>query len=170
MRAVMRAHDGRGEPTLLTSTLMQHFEARAVSDMVQRVYRERLSREEIVALSSLVVKSTKKGDRIGTLILKEAGEELGASVIVVIINLQMESEQFEVAMSGGVFEAGEFVVPHFTKRVGEVAPKVKFTKFRFEPAVRAILLGLKEMGVEIDDRVLRRIDNSYAKLSRAKGI
>ena len=169
LRAVMKAYDGRGEATLLTSKLIQHFELKSLPNIVQRVYRDKLSRKEIAALTPLVVEVAKKKDKVAALILKEAGGELGTSVIAVIKSLKMEKKEFKVAMIGGVFKAGESILPYFKEKVKEVAPKASFIRSRFEPAIGAIFLGLREIGIEIDDKVLKRVEDSYTRLRKTKG-
>lgn len=169
LRAVARAHDGRGEATLLTSKLIQYFKLESLLDIVQKVYRNKLSRREIAALAPLVVEAAKEGDRVAARILKQAGEELGTSVVAVIKNLKMEKEKFEIAMTGGVFKAKELILQGFKERVKRVAPKARFIKPRFEPAIGAIFLGLQEIGVEIDEEILKRVDDSYMRLRKIKG-
>ena len=169
LRAVTRAYDGRGETTLLTSMLIQYFKLKSLLDIVQRVYRDKLSRREIAALTPLVVEAARKGDRVAVLILKEAAEELATSVVAVIKNLKTEKEKLEVAITGGVFKARELILPYFKGRVKEVAPKTRFIEPRFEPAIGAIFLGLREIGVEIDDEILKRLNDSYARLGEIKG-
>lgn len=166
LRAALRAYDGRGEATFLTSKLIKYFGLKSLPDIVQRVYRNKLSRKEIAALTPLVVESAKKEDKVAALILKETGEELGTSVVAVIKSLKMEKKEFEVAMAGGVFKAEELILPYFKGRVKGVAPKARFIEPRFEPVIGAIFLGLRKIGVEIDDKVLKRVKDSYARFRR----
>ncbi|MEA3485348.1 MAG: BadF/BadG/BcrA/BcrD ATPase family protein, partial [Candidatus Aerophobetes bacterium] len=142
----------------------------SLPDIVKRIYKNKLPRREIAALTPLVVEAARKGDKVATLILKEAGEELGASVVAVIKSLNMEKKEFEVAMTGGVFKAGELILPYFKERIKSVAPKASLVKPRFKPAIGAVFLGLREIGVKIDDKVLKRVDDSYARIRRIKGL
>ncbi|TET12057.1 ATPase [Candidatus Aerophobetes bacterium] len=169
LRAVVRAHDGRGKATLLTFKLIQYFKLKSLLDIVQKVYRNKLSTTEIAALAPLVVEAAKEGDEVAARILKQAGEELGTSVVAVIKNLKMERQEFEIAMIGGVFKAEELILPYFEERIRREAPKARFIKPRFEPAIGAIFLGLQEIGVEIDEKVLKRVEDSYMRLRKIKG-
>ncbi|MFQ6053282.1 MAG: ATPase, partial [Candidatus Bathyarchaeia archaeon] len=98
-------------------------------------------------------------------ILREAGTELGRAAGAVIRRLGLRGA-FTVALNGGVFQLGEPLCTSFVKTVRQVAPECSITPARFEPAVGAALIALKELGVEVDEALLGRVEASLHALGR----
>ena len=157
MIASVRAYDGRGDKTVLVSKLASRLKLATMDELIERMYVDRMERHEIAALVPVVVEAAKEGDKVARNILREAGKELGLAATAVIKGLHMENESFDVAPVGGVFKAGELILNSFEEVVMKTAPKCRIVSPRFEPVVGAVLMALREIGVEIDDKLVRSI-------------
>lgn len=157
MIASIRAYDGRGEKTMLASKLASRLKLATIDYLVERVYIDHMERHEIAALVPVVVETAKEGDKVARNILSEAGKELGLAATAVIKGLRMEKESFDVAPVGGVFKAGALILNSFEEVVMKTAPKCRIVSPRFEPVVGAVLMALREIGVEIDDKLVKSI-------------
>lgn len=61
LRAVARAADGRGPPTMLTDLILGRWSLPAPQTLIRRVYAPETSRAEIAALADLVVRAASRG-------------------------------------------------------------------------------------------------------------
>jgi hypothetical protein len=121
-----------------------------------------LTRSQVAGLCTVVVEVARQGDWKALEILEAAGLELGRLGAAVIRRLGMTEDEFVVVPFGGVFKAGELVERPFRETIGAVAPRARIVHSRFEPEVGAVLLALDAIGVDIDEAVLSRIEESAA--------
>lgn len=96
----------------------------------------------IASLAPMVTDRAKSGDKVAIEILKDAAKGLAQLAKAVIKNLDMADEEFEVAISGSVFNAGDILLEPFTKSVESYSPKVRIIQPKFGPAMGAVLLAL----------------------------
>lgn len=140
-----RSYDGRGEYTQLLPALLTHFRIKDLSELVRIIY----SANEVQAISELaplVVSLARQGDHIAIQILREAGEELAICASAVIRKLNMMDDEFTLAISGSVFNAGELILLPFKRMIHEVANGAKISVPLFPPVIGALLIALKELG------------------------
>lgn len=220
--AVIQAHDGRLEETLLTRPVLDYFGAPSIqalslrdpggflskAKMIETVetqehthfiidsgmvlekpstggnpvstreeytslgglffqkveHHEPLTRVEVASLCPVVVEVARQGDYTAIRILREAGVELGRLAVAVIKRLGMEQESFAIVPYGGVSKAGELVMNSFSDTCLAIAPHATIASPRFEPEVGAVLIALNEIGVEIDQRIIRAVETTSQNL------
>ncbi|MGE5594248.1 MAG: N-acetylglucosamine kinase [Betaproteobacteria bacterium] len=160
LASVVRASDGRGEPTTLCDAVMQHFKITSPDDLVGLAYRKGLARTDIAGVAVLVAEAARKGDRVARCILRRAGAELGLAAASVVRALGMENEAVLCVTSGGVFGAGELVRRALARELAKTSPASEVVEARFPPVVGAYLLGIQEVGCRITGRVLENIEDS----------
>ncbi|PON89649.1 ATPase [Trema orientale] len=146
LTAVIKAHDGRGSDTTLTSSILQTLHLSSPDELIGWTYADP-SWARIAALVPVVVSCAEAGDEVANKILYDSVEELASSVKAVVLRLDLCGEDgkdsFPLVMVGGVLEAnkrwdiGKEVVKCITKDYpGAVAIRPKV-----EPAVGAALLA-----------------------------
>jgi N-acetylglucosamine kinase-like BadF-type ATPase len=160
--AAVRYHDGRGPPTILTEKVRTALGLKDMSELIDRVYLGGMGVEEVSALAALVGEAAEEGDREASRILEDAGAELGAAALTVARKLGL-SGGFIVAPTGGAFNLG-LLKFSFDEAVKRGTAQCCIISPRFEPAVGAALLALKELGVEVDKDLLGRVEASYNSL------
>lgn len=138
--AALRQIDGRGPATLISDLLIAA--DRSAADIVQSLYRVSIKPTDVAAYYPVVLEAARKGDRVARAILANAAEELALAVTTVIKRLEMEEDVFPVATVGGVFSAGELLVPALTTRILEVAPGAIVGPPAYPPEIGAIRLAL----------------------------
>ncbi|PPS13359.1 hypothetical protein GOBAR_AA07207 [Gossypium barbadense] len=159
LTAVIRAHDGRGPHTMLTSTILQTLGLCSADELIWTYADPSWAR--IAALVPVVVSCAEAGDEVANKILKEAVQELALSVKAVVQRLGLcgaRKNSFPLVMVGGVLEAnqrwdiGREVMDFISKDypgAHPIRPKV-------EPAVGAALLALNEFMKECVQEAYRR--------------
>ncbi|KAJ6319671.1 hypothetical protein OIU78_015144 [Salix suchowensis] len=157
LTAIIRAYDGRGPVTILSSNILQILGLSSPDELIGWTYADP-SWARIAALVPVVVACAEAGDRVAHEILQDSVEELALSVKAVVQRLGLCGEDgkdsFPLVMVGGVLEAnnkwdiGKEVVNHISKSYPGVLP----IRPKVEPAVGAALLGwnflLKESHME----------------------
>lgn len=142
LQAALRAHDGRGRPTRLLPGLLGHLNLGRAEDLMTLVYLQGFQGHQIAALAPLVEQAANEGDGVARGILDSAAGELALAACAVIEGLQMQDEEFDVALVGGVFGTGGYLMQEVRRGVRAAAPRSTVILPRHEPAVGAALLAL----------------------------
>jgi len=165
MAAALRAYDGRGEPTMLAEKVKGALNLGDFRELVDRLYVTGMKGNEIASLAPTVAEAAERGDDVAAHILRGAGVELGRAAVAVIRRLRLRG-RFTVAQTGGVFQLGGPIRAAFEETVRRAARECIIAPSRFEPAVGAALLALRELGVETDEPLLRRVEVSVHNAER----
>jgi N-acetylglucosamine kinase len=141
LRAVARAHDGRGPDTLLTKRLVSHLDIADVTGLVTLVYGEEFGVPQLAGLAPLVSQAARDGDPVAQAILNTAGELLGNTLGAVVRGLHMSDEAFEAVFMGGVLRAKDIVYETVLAALNTHAPRAQVIEPRHDAAVGAALLA-----------------------------
>lgn len=101
LQAVLAAHDGRGEPTLLSEQILRYCNLETPPELIRWTYRDRVPTSEIAALSRLVDSAAERNDGVAQTILTNAADQLAHSVQTLVYKLHFESA-VPCALAGGV--------------------------------------------------------------------
>ncbi len=153
LRAVARAHDGRGPATALQALLVSHLGLSDAGELVPVIYAvadDSRAREwdvpRLAGLAPLVETAARAGDAVAQTILQEAGRRLSATLGAVVRGLEMDDEAFEVVLMGGVLRGQGLVWQTVTAALGYIAPRAKAIEPRRDAAVGAALLARQAAG------------------------
>lgn len=170
-RSVIRAWDGREEPTLLTDMVLQ----RLGYGSVQAMFDDYLDhgKSPPITLAPLLFEAANQGDRVAREILRAQGVELGKSAKAVIRKLGMERDEFDVVLVGSVLVRGDgdYVTSPIEEAVREAAPRASVAKLTVEPVVGAVWsaaeAGGRELPREMADGLRQLAD--FQQLSEKEG-
>jgi N-acetylglucosamine kinase len=137
-----RMMDGRTPRTKLISLLRRRFRVGMFDEILNVVYGNRMSVEEIARLAPFVSKAARK-DKICREILKEAGISLAELACTAARLLKMTRNSFALVTVGGGFRSGRYLLGPFTFRVREECPRAHIINLSIEPAKGALLLAAK---------------------------
>jgi len=157
LAAVFRAYDGRGKETVLLDRLMSHFKVKKLDEIIDIIYSDKMKVDVVSSLAPLIVEAAREGDAVSQKILMDTVKELSLIAITLIRRLNMENEEFELVLLGGIFKVKDLIADPVQQNIVKVAPKCRAITPRFKPAVGAVLMALKEMGVEISEYLLESI-------------
>jgi N-acetylglucosamine kinase-like BadF-type ATPase len=93
-----------------------------MDELMHRVYVVGLSRAEIAALGPLTLAAAAEGDRAALDALDEGAHELARCVLAVARRLSFDAGPCELALSGGLFNAGARVVAPLHAEIGWLLP------------------------------------------------
>ena len=141
LRAVVRAHDGRGPATVLADTLLLHLGLTNTDALVTKAYTHDLGVPQLAALAPLVSRAVQNDDGVARGILREAGQRLGETGCAVVRSLGMNDQVFDALLLGGVLRARDLVWETVVARLAEVAPRARIVEPRHDAAMGAALLA-----------------------------
>lgn len=166
MKAVCRAHDGRGQKTSLADAVFSTLDVRDPDELVQRVYRSGLARDEIAKLARAVFDAANAGSTVAGKIKERATRHLCNSAIAVVRAMlskhreradlkAVEPREIALVLRGGLFDDDDFrgTVGY---NIGESLVEMKrdywpisgwkIVRPQYEAAAGAALLAQKKFG------------------------
>lgn len=156
-RSVIRAWDGREQPTLLTQLLLDDLGY----DNVQTMFNDYLDQgmRPPIRVAKLLFQAAGQGDEVAIAVLRHQGEELGKSAKAVIHRLKMEGGSFDVVLAGSIVTRGEgnFVHAYIEQAVKEAAPGATIAKLQVEPVVGAVWLAAEASGIALPEPMYARL-------------
>jgi len=137
-----RMMDGRTPMTSLIPLLKRRLGVRRFDQILDNIYSDRISVEEIAQLAPYISRSASH-DKVCRQILEEAGTSLAELPCTAARRLRMTKSSFPLAMVGGVFKSGRHFVEPFMRTVRDECPKARFLTLQDEPARGAYLIATK---------------------------
>jgi len=159
LRAAMRAHDGRGEPTALGEAVRRLFSLTSL-DALKTAVRG-IGIHQVAAVAPLAVDAAREGDAVATAILARATEGLAAMVAAVARALQWQRAEFPLVLSGGLFGAGETLRRPLAGALLAQGCEPTLVPARFRPEVGAALLAARAARLDVA-AMIRRLDADHA--------
>lgn len=157
LRAVALAADSRGPQTALQEIFRRALHYSFDLELRRFVYKRDLNRQQIAALTILVMQAAREGDRIAQEILQNAGVELAKLGANLVKRLEVGSSPIPVSLVGGVVRGESPVVASFREAMREFVPSSYYVEPRFEPWVGALILSLELGNQKVELEVLDRI-------------
>ncbi len=168
LRAACRAEDGRGPETVLLQRIPAHFDLADLRAVHRAIYSHALTRPQVASLAQVVGQAAHAGDAVAQGLLAEAGHRLGKSALAVIRRLGGLATGLPVFTTGGVFEAGEFVLGPFRAVLAGECPTATIHPPRFSPVVGALLLAMRAADIQVTEQIIAAIDASLPAAAISK--
>jgi N-acetylglucosamine kinase-like BadF-type ATPase len=158
IHAVLRAEDGRGQPTQLTPWVLQTLGFPTPEQLLRGMVAGRIERTALLALCPLVFRAAHAGDPVAADILVKQGEALAEYATALIRRYEMQTETFDLVLAGSVFKGeGPLLIDTIAQAVHRVAPRVRIVRAALEPAVGALLLAYDALDVPVTDAMRQRL-------------
>ncbi|MGC9505383.1 N-acetylglucosamine kinase [Baaleninema sp.] len=146
LQAVVRAFDGRSQPTALSEAFRSQLGLQEMRDLVELVYRRGWTPKDIAALAPIVDKIASQGDRIAEEIVDRSASELALATKTVAAQLFEGIEPFEIVTVGGLWHGTSALRQRFDRLVTDALPAASLVWPRHEPAYGAVLTALRALG------------------------
>jgi N-acetylglucosamine kinase-like BadF-type ATPase len=143
LSAIVRAHDGRGKPTIMTELLCYDYDMCSPEDLPRFVYATTTHADDIARYGKLVIQAAEKGDEVANEILLRAGRELGECVLAVATRLGLNALEFPVAYVGGAFHAGDLLLGPMRSILGASAPGATLMQPAHTPVEGAAMMAIR---------------------------
>jgi len=154
VRAVLRAEDGRGQPSVLTDLVLNRLGYLSPEALLRAMVAREVPRENLLSLCPLVFKAADGGDTVAAGIIVKQGLALAEYATALVRRFQMQKLEFDVVLSGSVFKGqGPLLVDTVTQAIHRVAPRARIVRVQFEPAVGGVLLAYDGLGITVSDQM-----------------
>lgn len=143
----MRSEDGRGERTLLATSVPGHFGLRKPRQLMEAMYFRKIPTGRVAELPPLVFAAAAEGDPVARSIVERQADEIVSMACAAIRRLRMTRLDVHVVLGGGIFRNG--FAPFFERiedRLCRIAPAASVRILEAPPVAGAALLGLDHMG------------------------
>jgi N-acetylglucosamine kinase-like BadF-type ATPase len=157
--AILRAEDGRGQPTALTQMVLDRLEFPTVEALLRASILRQIDYGRFYSITPLVFEAALACDPIAVGIIVRQGKGLAEYATAMARRFDMCKMEFEVVLAGSVFKGvGPLLVETIVQEIHQVAPYAKAVRTRFEPVVGSVLLAYDAMNITVTDAI-------YAKLA-----
>jgi N-acetylglucosamine kinase-like BadF-type ATPase len=156
LSAVMRAYDGRERQTVLTEKLVEALGLSDPQEIIPRVYGKQMSHTEMAELAPAVFQAAREEDPVATGIIRSAGRELGLMAAAAIRKLELTG-RVKIGLVGSLFKSRDLLQDAIAEALGDDI-QAEFISPRMDPAAGAVLVALKEAGVELTEEIMARLE------------
>ena len=112
----------------------------------------------------IIFQVAEKGDEVARNLIYWAGTELGEMANAVIRQLEFENLEFDVVMTGSMFEGGAMLIEPMRATIHKVAPKARLVRLKVPPVIGAALLGMEAGGLRATPQVRQSMNESISVL------
>lgn len=140
LRAVVSQLDGRGEQTLLTSTLFRILHVSSLEALHDTVYQSFTSKPQIASLATGVLECADKGDVIAKDILNHSVNELVRLVDAVIGQLGWQEESAPIVVAGNV-ATHPYIFSRLVTELKRISPHLQPARLDKPASVGAALMA-----------------------------
>jgi N-acetylglucosamine kinase-like BadF-type ATPase len=137
----------RGPATQLTPAFLAYTGCVSLTELLEALIdgRKRLD----ASAAPLVFKVAQSGDPVAAGLIRWAGSELGELAKCVIRQLTLEDLEFEVVLTGSLFDGGPLLIEPLTEVISAYAPGARLVRLVAPPVAGAVLLGMEAGGLRV---------------------
>jgi N-acetylglucosamine kinase-like BadF-type ATPase len=142
----IRAEDGRGRDTLLTSLLTSHFGVERVEEVTIGLHKGKIPEDDLVGLAPMLLRAADEGDPVAVAVVGRLADEISAMAITAMRRLGLTALATPVILGGGVVTArNPLLMSGITRQLAEAAPAAEVRVIDVPPVAGAALLGLDQV-------------------------
>lgn len=142
---------------MLSDSIRRTFALPSFDELVHVV--KEMGRDQIAQLSKTVYEAARSGDVVAEDILRRAGLELGAIAEAVV---KGSAPGVRIALIGGVFKAGDYVVEPLLGTLRQRGIDVEFIRPRFPSCVGGLILAYDRSGIGPTNSLLMNLERSLS--------
>jgi len=155
----------RGPKTALTQVFINATGAKDMEDLLEGYTEGRYQAKAEVA--PFIFEVARQGDMVAQDLIRWAGQELGEMAISVIHQLDFEQLEFDVVLSGSMFEGGPALVDPMRETIQKVAPGARMVRLDVPPVVGAVLIGMEKDGIKSNPALRKSLADSVQVVMQA---
>lgn len=126
LRIAVKSFDGRAEYTILEEEIPKNLGVKNMREVKDVVYSPAFDKSKVAQIAPIVSAAEEQGDWAGRQIIAETSDELAQIVYAAVSRLKLESEVFDLVLSGTVIQNEVKIRERFEEKVKSFAPKVNF--------------------------------------------
>jgi len=144
MELFSKQSDRRIERDALYEIVRQEFKLTNDFDFIDLMHSKYTNhRHKVASLQMLAEKAAHAGSQSAKNLYDDASKELCLLVRSIRDRLEFENKPFQVSHTGGLFSAGELIMPQFKQGIKEAGGKL--TPPKYDPAEGALLIAFSKI-------------------------
>jgi len=144
----------RGPKTSLSSRFMEISGTKSLTELIEYLSTGKYTIEPSSA--PVIFEEANAGDGIARDVIRWAGYELGELAGCVIRQLNLEGSEFDLVLTGSLFEGGVLLISPLTKKIQQIAPHARINRLTVPPVVGAVILAMEKSGL-IPSKQVRQV-------------
>jgi N-acetylglucosamine kinase-like BadF-type ATPase len=146
----VRAEDGRGRDTVLTSYLTSHFGVDRVEEVTIGVHKGKIGHDDLIGLAPVLLRAADEGDPVAVSVVSRLADEISVMAINAMHRLGLTGLATPVVLGGGVITArNPLLMAGITRQLTEAAPAAEVRVIDVPPVAGAALLGLDQVSAPL---------------------
>jgi N-acetylglucosamine kinase-like BadF-type ATPase len=142
----VRAEDGRGRDTILTSYLTSHFGVERVEEVTIGLHQGKIPGDDLIGLAPMLLRAADEGDPVAVSVVSRLADEVSVMAITAMRRLGLTGLATPVILGGGVITArNPLLMSGITRQLTEAAPAAEVRVIDVPPVAGAALLGLDQV-------------------------
>jgi N-acetylglucosamine kinase-like BadF-type ATPase len=142
----VRAEDGRGRETILTSYLTSHFGVERVEEVTIGIHQGKIPGDDLVGLAPMLLRAADEGDPVAVAVVSRLADEISVMAVNAMRRLGLTGLATPVILGGGVITArNPLLMSGITRQLTEAAPAAEVRVIDVPPVAGAALLGLDQV-------------------------
>ena len=148
--------------TALADAMIAYVGAKDLEDLMRgyTTYEYRIGAEA----ARIVFRVAEEGDQAARDLICWAGKELGEMANAVIRQLEFEDLDFDVVMTGSMFDGGALLIEPMRETIQKLAPGARLVRLRVPPVVGAVMLGMEASDFVITPAIRKTIHQTLPYL------
>jgi N-acetylglucosamine kinase-like BadF-type ATPase len=142
----VRAEDGRGRDTILTSYLTSHFGVERVEEVTIGIHQGKIPGDDLIGLAPMLLRAADEGDPVAVAVVSRLADEISVMAITAMRRLGLTGLATPVILGGGVITArNPLLMSGITRQLTEAALAAEVRVIDVPPVAGAALLGLDQV-------------------------
>lgn len=166
--AIMKAFDGRTPPVSFSEPVLEKLQLKSPMELVTWIGGLSNVKEEVGKIAPFVLQAAENGDETALQIVNEEIAELVLAVKAVVKRLDFNesNELIDVVLTGGVLENNIFYFNKLSEAIKEALPQCNPIRPKAPAVIGAVVAAMKKINIKPDEKVLKNLLESYAKISQ----
>ena len=144
----VRAEDGRGPATALTTAVAAHFGVRTVTEVTLGIHLGNFREYAVLGLAPVLLAVARDGDAVATGLVRKQATEICAMALNAMAKLELTGLATPVVLGGGLMTARDpLLTAAVTEGIAAGAPHATVRIVDVPPVAGAAMLGLDHAGL-----------------------
>ena len=165
--AVLKAEDGRGQPTVLTDLVLEAKNLSHPLELLRLLSRGGIDDRYKASLAPLLfIAQQQHADAVAGELILQVAHDMASWPIALLSRYRLAKHPMPVVLSGGLFKAGNsLLVDSITAEIHARFPLVEVRLAQREPVAGAIMIAAEQAGIPLTPAFLAALDASLPPAS-----
>lgn len=164
MQLVANQWTRRGPATALSAAFIAYAGAKNLEDLIEGYTEQRYQVD--APAGPLVFEVARQGDPVACDLIHWAGVELGEMAKAVIRQLDFEQLEFDVVLSGSMFDGGPLLIDPMWATISSFACAARLVRLTERPVIGAVMLGMEKGGLRPTPTIRQHLADSLRAFVR----